>query len=180
MNRIIGLDIDGVCADLITPWLFRYNIRYNDDLTIDDITDWNIHNFVKPECGTKIYDYIEDPTLYDLVLPIKNSLFGVSALRDMGYRVVFVTSSTLGASGRKFRWLQDYGFTKDLKDYVEMSDKSLFAGDYLVDDYIVNINGFNGDGVLFTQNYNKRFTHTPRVNDWNEVIRFFSGEQQYD
>ena len=50
----ILVDVDGVCADLHMTWLHRYNTDYDDHLIHSDITRWAIHEFVKPECGTKI------------------------------------------------------------------------------------------------------------------------------
>jgi 5'(3')-deoxyribonucleotidase len=182
MDKIIGMDVDGVCADLLSVWLYRYNKDYSDGLKLSNILDWNLHQFVKPECGTRMYNYIEDPTIYDGVLPIEGAMRGVKFLRELGYRVVFVTSSTVGCSGRKYKWLKDFGFIEEgnLKDYVEMVDKSLINSDYLVDDYTVNIESFKGIGVLFSQPYNKMSQIMPRVNNWRELTRYFEVRSKYD
>jgi len=63
------IDIDGVIADLHTVWLNIYNTEWNDILTPDQITNWNTSQFVKPECGIKIYEIIERPEIYDYILP---------------------------------------------------------------------------------------------------------------
>jgi len=74
---IIAVDVDGVIVDLVTPWLRRYNLDYNDDLTPESIQDWEVDKFVKIECGERIYKYIENPDIYYEALPIKDSLWGV-------------------------------------------------------------------------------------------------------
>lgn len=179
-QKIIFSDIDGFLGNLISPWLMFYNKDYEDNLSIEDIKDWNIHQFVKPSCGMKIYEYIENPKIYDYVMPIDGSTWGIKKLREFGFRIVFATHSTIGHAGRKFQWLRDFGFIENHEDYIECKDKSLLRGDYLVDDYILNVKSFGRGGVLFTQPYNRQYLHTPRVNDWDEVVRFFSKEESHE
>ena len=175
-KKIAAIDFDGVCGDLLTVWLMKYNKDYSDNLTPNDITDWNIHQFTKPECGLKIYDYIENPDIYDTVMPILGATTVVRRIRNLGYRIIYVTNSTNGTSGRKFKWLKEYEMISDLDDYIECKDKSLIKADYLVDDYPLNITSFSGTGILFSQPYNARSWNTPRCNDWGEVYRFFDKE----
>lgn len=178
LNKTIGIDVDGCCADLISTWLFdKYNVDYRDNLFPKDITNWNIHEFVKPECGMKIYDYIEDPSIYDNVLPIKDTLSVITHLRIMGYKIIFVTNAARGTEGRKFKWLNDYSIFSEGDGYIETEDKSNIPADYLIDDYPKNISSFrNGVGVLFSAPYNLMSLHTPRCNGWKEVYRFFKKE----
>lgn len=174
---IAGIDNDGVMFDLITPWLGRYNFDWKDNLTPSQILDWNIHQFVKPECGKQLYKYIEDPTIYDDVLPIDGAIDGIKSLREMGYDILFVTHSTKGHVGRKYELLKQYGLIQSDREYLEKEDKSNVKCDYLLDDYIKNVTSFNsGIGVLFTQSYNKGFIHTPRVDNWEQAIRYFKKE----
>jgi len=98
---VIACDVDDVACDLVTEWIRLYNRDYFDTLSTPDITEWNIVKFVKPECGDKIYDYLDNPSLYDTIYPVERSIDGVIALRNMGHRVVFVTSAVNGCAGRK-------------------------------------------------------------------------------
>ena len=129
----IGIDVDGVVADLNTEWLKRYNKDYDDNLTHADIITWDIHNFVKKQCGFKIYDYIEDPGIYDVILPTSpDAVIGINRIKHESDRVVYITTSTLGASGAKFKWLKKWGFIDDIKNYVEATDKTLIKADILI------------------------------------------------
>jgi len=53
-----------------------------------------------------------DPTIYDDVLPIPFSQVAVGEIKKIS-RVIFVTNSTVGASGAKYNWLKRYGFLND-------------------------------------------------------------------
>ena len=104
----ILVDVDGVCADLHSSWLRRYNEDYNDHLIAADITRWQIHEFAKPECGTKIYEYLSDPALYEDTMEIWGALDGINKLRSLGHEVVFVTSGFIPG---KVEWLCKRGFS---------------------------------------------------------------------
>ena len=125
--KTIAVDVDGTVADLHTVWLARYNQDYNDNLQSNEIIAWNIHEFTKPECGKRMYEYIEYPSIYDDVLPINGSLEVINELKAKrkDLRIIYVTNSTLGTAGRKYTWLKHYGFLDKLDDYVEAKDKAL-------------------------------------------------------
>lgn len=169
---LLFIDVDDVCAQLGVEWLGRYNKDYNDRVQVSDLTNWAIDRFVK--CGNKIYRYLDDPTLYDNVKVTKGALEGVKALRKMGHRVAFATSTPMSTAGRKFQWLKDNGFEPTIKDYVELNDKSLLRGDFLFDDRFDNVVGFEGHGILLTRPWNKNETYLKRVNNWKEFVRTVS------
>jgi 5'-nucleotidase len=169
-NKIIFVDVDDVCALLSPVWLARYNKDYDDHLTDEDITDWNIHQFTKPECDLKIYQYLKDPGMYDEVKPREGALEGVEALREIGFRVLFATSCPVEVAGRKFYWLKEHGFIKKERDYIEIRDKSLLLGRFMIDDSYDNVNGFTGYGYLLTRPWNEKYKWYHRIASWEEFI----------
>jgi len=176
-EKIIGLDVDDVVADLLTTWLRLYNIDYKDNLTTEDILDWDMLPYVKEECGKRIYDYIGDPSIYDYVRPIHGAVNGVYELRAMGFRVIFVTSTPKGCEGRKLDWLNYWGFGVDKDSYYEATDKSLIACDFLVDDRPLNVENAFGTGIIFDAPHNRNWDldrNYPRVYNWENVLTYFS------
>lgn len=175
--KIIAVDVDGTIANTHLAWLDRYNQEYDDNLTKEDWLSWDIHEIVKPECGKRIYKYIEDPKLYDDVKPIEGSQEKIKTLKQC-FRVVFVTTSTFGAAGRKFKWLKDWKFLQgdEENNYVECRDKSLVFSDYLLDDDIKNIQKSVPYGtrinVIYTQPWNKYFQWEHRMKNWSAFYDF--------
>lgn len=179
---IILVDIDEVVADLLTTWLECYNVDWHDDLTREDITDWELAKFVKPECGRQIYNYIQDKNidLYYAVVPVLGALDGIDLLRILGHRVVFVTSEDF--KGNKFDWLTRYGFTDCRRDYVVSVDKNLIRGDILIDDNCDNVANFRNRGFLFTAPWNTKYklldelsvnqhyNRNTRVYGWKDIV----------
>ena len=54
-RKSIGIDLDQVLNNLNKKWFHAYNKKYNDNITIESVTAWDMLKFVKPECGTDIY-----------------------------------------------------------------------------------------------------------------------------
>jgi len=175
MTKLIAMDVDGVVAALDTNWMAWYNRIYNDNVQASDITDWDVHKFVKPECGHKIYEFLKNPSLYDDVLPYPGASSSIAILKSQGHRIVYATTSPIESFGRKFLWLKQYGFITDLKDYFETNDKSLVRADILVDDRPKNLETFVGKKVLYAQKWNA--TEKWNINylyaeSWEDVIRY--------
>lgn len=173
---IIFVDVDDVCADLMPAWFSRYNADYDDALKPEDIKAWAIDKFVKPECGKKIFRYLDDGSIYKDVRPIDGALEGIKYLRDLGHRVVFASSGIRQASA-KYSWLVEHEFLEPSykhEDYIGGYDKSLLRGDILIDDGPHNIESFSGVGILMRRPHNEHFSWSPSVLNWDtavEVVR---------
>lgn len=171
---IIAVDVDDTTVNMIDELLRIYNKDYNDNLKKSDVTDWDLSQFVKPECGKHILDYFEDGHLYDNVKPIKGAYEGIATLRSCGARIVYVTSVFIGHAGRKFQLLKQYGFVNDQKDYVECSDKSLIKADIMIDDNYNNVKNFENFSIMYRQPWNEKYQHGSVANNWPEVLRMIA------
>jgi 5'-nucleotidase len=137
MLRII-CDIDGVVADLHTEWYARYNRDWHDDLTPERVTNWDLHTFVKPECGEAIYLYLLQPDLYDYVQPIEGALDALKQLQAH-HEIIYASGCSLAAAGPKAFWLERYHLAERQgvslpKNFVATERKELLRGDLLIDD----------------------------------------------
>lgn len=180
MSRTILVDIDGVVANLLPAWVEIYNQRYNDDLRPGDITQWNMTQFVKPECGKDIYKILFEEELYEQVDPIPGAREGIEQLRETGHRVVFLSSGNEVSRGAKIRWLREHGFIEPASQNpnargvinAEEEDKELIRGDLMIDDYVGNLEQTEMPGVLFGAPYNQQHADRfPRVKNWDELLQ---------
>ena len=171
----VAVDIDEVVCQLHERWLALYRADWNDNLTPEDLTHWDIEKQVHPDCGLSVFNYLHRKDLYEEVKPVEGSLEGVRALREMGHRVVFATSAHIKHGGVKFDWLSINGYFDGVeaphKDYLEVRDKSLVAADILIDDYDQNLIGFKGERILFKRPHNRNVGWLTLVaNGWPDVI----------
>lgn len=157
MNIIV--DVDDVCCQFVDNLLRWYNLDFDDNLAVNDINDWDLLKFVKPECGTNVYNYFSNENLYRQCEPVENALFGVNALRKNGHNVYFATSVAVGGEGIKYRWLVRNGFLPNhftsKKYYIEISEKKLLYADYIIDDGVHNLENFLGGRILFNRPWNQ-------------------------
>lgn len=178
---LIACDVDGVVADLSAEWYRRYNLRYNDDLTPARVTDWDTSKFVKPECGKRIFEILNEPDLYAAVPEIQGAREGVAALRAAGHRVVFVSSCVVGAMDQKYRWLLEHGFVEGAmqggqsKDVIFAHSKDMIRADLLIDDGPHNVEAWPGTAILVDGLYNRHvrtsgFLDRHRASDWAEIL----------
>ena len=179
MSLTIAVDVDGVVADLFPVWIARYNADWQDTLEVSQLTQWDLSQHVKSACGTLIFDYLHQPSLYDAVKPIVGALEGVQALRSLGHRVVFVTTTNRYIGCRKLTWLAEHGFLSldyfDMsnRDYVETLDKSLIAADVMIDDAPHNLEVFGGKHkILFEQPHNRTELRFKRYLDWATIPQY--------
>jgi 5'-nucleotidase len=176
---LVACDIDGVVVDLLPEWLRRYNKDYDDRLTEYDITDWNTHQFVKPECGLKMYDYLKQPDLYDSIVLLPGALEGLERIRSLGHEVAFVTSCTYGVVDQKAKRLEDLGVCSSRDghglpaDLIVANTKRWVGADLLIDDRAQTIVEWIADrakrAILVEMPYNKSIELTST--DWQRVNR---------
>ena len=169
-------DVDGVTLCLNIEWYKRYNADYNDCLKSEHVTKWAVHEFVKPSCGKKIYDYLLMPDLYETVPLIAGAMDAIMTLRNAGHRVVFVSS---GIHRGKYLRLKEFNLVASEDDYICAHDKSLICGDYLLDDGFHNIRAFKrGTAILFDAPHNRHEQWNPRVTNWEEAVNMILDLQE--
>lgn len=133
-------DADAIAADLLGKWLIWYNAKYNDNLTIEHITEWDLHKFVKKECGYKIYDFIDTGDAYRDLDPLPGAVEAIKALDKAGHNVVMVSAGSKhpDTAGHKLEWFKRVlGFSR--KKCIIGHQKELIRGDVFIDDSPPNI-----------------------------------------
>ena len=76
----------------------------------------------------------------------------------------------------KWEWLEEHMPFIHWERIVFCGDKSIVHGDYMIDDKLRNLDGFNGQGLLFTASHNLDDDGGyPRFDTWLELRDFFRG-----
>jgi 5'(3')-deoxyribonucleotidase len=180
-ESLMGVDVDGVLADLHPAWLEMYNRDFDDNKTAADMREWDITKTIKAACSAeKMISYLSHPDLYKKVKPVEGALVGVNRLKRAGFRVVYVTACEKGSEGNKYDWMVQHGFLetgndRGREDWIQVRDKSLAAVPFLIDDHLSNIQRFPRTGILFDAPYNngshlKEFTGIC-MRGWKDVDR---------
>ena len=169
----IGVDLDTTLNDLEVVWLDRYNKDYGDCLTVEDMTDWDATLYVKPECGARVYDYLDEPGFFRHLGIKPGAREGMAFLWEH-FEVFIVSAAHPHTVADKWGWIREHLPFIPYEHFIAASRKDLLNLDYLIDDGPHNIERFPGTGIVFDMPYNR---HLPdrylRFRNWEEITAFF-------
>lgn len=179
-KKRLAVDQDNVIADLVAEWVRRYNYDYSDNLKPEQINAWNWDHLCKPNCGKKIYDYMDDPELFANLPVIENSQEVLLELTHT-YDIYIATAPfNINNVVPKNNWLLKHFPFLDTDKFVFTRDKSIIHTDYLLDDKPSNLEGFIGNKILFSAPHNTNENRFERVNNWLEVREYFKLEEMIE
>ena len=173
---IIGVDVDNVVNNLTERVLQVYNSDNNDTLTINDITEYHMQDFVKPECRDNFYKYFVDERVWKNVSVINNCVEVVKKYHDLGHTIYFVTSTEPINVSTKANWLQKkFPFLDICERLICIQNKQLLEGiDILIDDCYENLAGGKYLKVLVEYPWNKKAKLSwdmAKCKNWKEINR---------
>ncbi len=177
------LDMDGVVADTVGHWLKLYNAKYFDNLINSDIKEWDVHKFVKPECGMAVYNFINEEGFFQHLKPMDGVVEAFAELTHRGHDLVIVTAAP--RSGKtalydKSMWLKKHIPDFDTKNVIATHRKDAVIGDLLLDDGPHNIEAFPNRTVVFDQTWNQDVKSTFRVKSWAEFVSLIKTLEHYE
>lgn len=173
MNMRIGVDLDTTLNDLEIAWLERYNNEYGDCLTPEDMTAWDVNTYVKPECGMKIYDYLDEPGFFRHLGIKPGAREGMHYLWEH-FEVYIVSAAHPNTVADKWGWIREHLPFIPYEHFISLTNKDLLKLDYLIDDGPHNIEQFSGTGIVFDMRYNRHLpSHHPRFSNWQQIRQYF-------
>lgn len=128
----ILVDIDETLNNLIETILPLYNAKYQDNVKIGDITEYDIHKFLKPECQDIFKEFISDELIENLQVSegAVEALTAISQYDD----IYFLTAAHPKSVLSKHRWLKRHFPFYHSDKLITCRDKKLIAGDIIIDD----------------------------------------------
>jgi len=173
MKLRIGLDMDGVLANLLPVWLEKYNREFNDNLKLEQITLWNWHSLSRDKQGKRIYKILDDPELFKTLPVIEGSQEVLEKYhKKIDFWVVTAAFNPINIPAKDYWLRKNFPFLNPEK-FMFVRNKSGFNGDLLVDDKPKNIDLMDGRGILFSAPHNLKETDYVRANNWEELDDFF-------
>jgi 5'-nucleotidase len=179
----IGIDLDSVLNNLNEKWLEAYNKVYNDKLTINDIHSWDMTMYVKPECGKKIYGFLNE-SLLETLTPLPDSIQVTKKLSEK-HDLYIVTATHYKNVEVKVEWIKKYFPHINPSKIIICEDKNLINVDLLIDDAPHNILNFPKRTIVLDYAWNRSLpSNYPRAKNWNEIEQIiniveFENEEYY-
>ena len=185
---IISCDIDGVLNNLTECVLQLYNQESGDNLTENDITEYSIERFVKPEYRNKISQYFLDKRIWGM---LKWDVGWIAKILDNNmYDLYFTTASSLKTINSKaisLAWaIYDYSSMSAINIYnyianhtIVTQNKQLILADVVIDDCIDNLQLWNNrvHNILFVKPWNQRLAHLYNQKYDNKILLCNNGNE---
>ncbi len=186
----IGVDIDQVLLDILTPLLQYHNDTYGTNNTFDELASRNLEkmwNCSRKGSLKRVHEFYETPYFHD-VTPIPGAVEAINCLSKK-YHLSNVTSRTIKQEEKTIKQIQTYypeKFENILFDNYYNGDGTIhirkkaevcqeYDIDVLIDDHAKNLRDLpsNVKGILFDAPWNQNETPDGviRAYGWNDVIR---------
>ncbi|MNO16638.1 putative 5'(3')-deoxyribonucleotidase [compost metagenome] len=148
MSYTLCIDMDSVIVDLMSEWFSRYNRDYSDFITVEDAVDWDATRYVKSTCGSKIYDYLNEPGMFAELKPLSDAVDVLSRLNEK-YNIFLVTSPFSRYSYQeKEEWVERYLPFLGRERIIFTHRKDLIKADLYFDDAPHHLVRYKENGLL--------------------------------
>jgi len=155
------IDLDGVCCNLLAPWLASYNMLGGEFLTPSEIHTYDMRSDVKDyEKLFRALGHVE----YGDVFPFESVGAAILLLRSAGLDLRFVSHVPESAPTHyagKLAWCKEHIPLFSAKELIfcASEEKQFIDGDYLIEDYVRTLEQwwFAGNGnraFLISHPYN--------------------------
>ncbi len=173
----VGVDVDGVLADLLTPMVQTLDTLFGIKIENDHVKEYDFNKLVPEGKADQFWAFIAAEGFHDILKPYPGAEEGILALQEVAD--VHIVTSPLWSSKtwvwERNQWLYRH-FKITQKKIHHTHAKEAFFGKMLVDDKPQAIEDWrvehpNGIAVLWSQPYNAHCTDMLRLNAWPEVVR---------
>lgn len=154
--KLFVTDMDDVLVDLLKTWVTLLNIRYNKNVKIEDIKEWDMKKSYPDLTDKELYGILNEEELWKSVTPKKNSQQFLEKIKNSGYKVFVCTATHYKNISTKItECLLKYYPWITYKDIIMCHNKSMVMCDYIVDDYHENIKDSKAIRFLIDAPYNQ-------------------------
>ena len=173
MERVI-VDMDEVIADPMGDMVDWYKKEYELEINMEKMIGSQWVNGFPIHHQQLVMDRLLSPGFFRNLPVFPDS---VDVLKEMNKRYeIFIVSAAIefpNSLKDKLEWLLEFFPFFTWKQLVLCGDKRIVCGDYMIDDYVRNLEHFNGKKYLYTSVHNTRVTGYDRLNNWKEVADVF-------
>ena len=171
----ILVDMDDTIEQLLDAWVSRANEKFGRDVSLNEITGWNVAAPYSGLTREDIYGVTYEPGFWSGVKPMPGAAEALKHFMDEGHEVYIVTATEIEHVEEKMKGLLFRYFPFLTWNQVIITGrKQLIRGDVLIDDGTHNLEGGDYRKILFTAPHNRFYdaeaNGMTRVNTWEEIV----------
>jgi 5'(3')-deoxyribonucleotidase len=170
----IAVDMDGVLADTETHFIQYYEAESGGK--VDRKTLLGVPESQAFDDKTAVHRYVHTAGFFRSLPLIPGSVSAVKTL--MEHFDVYIVSAAMEfplSLFEKKQCLEENLPFVSWKNIVFCGDKSIIKTDYLIDDHLKNLDHFSGIPLMFTASHNVYLDRHHRLNNWEEILKYFEG-----
>lgn len=172
----IAIDIDNCLNNLTEQTLKLYNSSTGKNIQLSDLTVYNFSECLPQADATGICNLFLNKDLWDSLIPIKDSVWGIKTLVDAGHEVILTTATSYKNFAWKCEWFCKWFPFFDTDNIIRIVDKSLVNCDVMVEDNIDQLTKSICERIVldypWNQDESKDFIYDIiRVTSWKEIVR---------
>ena len=173
---IILVDMDDTIERLLEHWVDLVNCKFGYEVTVEDVTDWDVSKAFPGLTRQEVYDTLLDNDIWKDVEPIPGAAEALQRFIGRGHQVLLVTATPYESIRGKMDDLifRHFPFLK-WEDVIVTRRKQLIRGDVLIDDGFHNLVDGEYRKILVDAPYNRQFDEKAhgmiRVFSWEEIER---------
>lgn len=171
---IITIDFDETLFPTLEKVISIYNHRHNMDLSLGQITTYNLYECLDTAIVDELLDIFLDKEVYDDLRPYDGAVKAVEKLIKQGNIIYIATATNVKNLEWKERLLQAYFPFIPKNNIIRIHQKSLLKVDVIIDDNMKHLTESFADRICFDQLWNRNPSKDYsygiyRVNHWSEV-----------
>ena len=130
------VDLDGIVANLLTPWVGWLNQTLQLGLEVRDILDYNVAANLPKEVRDRAHEFINLPGVFRSLAPLPGALRGLERLRANGHKLLIASAygSTPESAADKLYWIRHHMPWVPRHDVYLCYAKERIKADFLIDD----------------------------------------------
>lgn len=172
---ILGIDMDDVITDTLQRGLDWYERDFGRRHIKSELNGRYLREVIPEVHLDRVRNYFYTPGFFRDLEPLPGAVEGVKELQE--YFDVFIVTAAQQfpqCLTEKNDWLDRFMPFIPWTHRVFCGHKYFLNAKYLIDDHAYNFEFFEGYPLLFTAPHNMGESRYERVNDWDEVLEFFS------
>ena len=173
-------DVDDVMWDLVGAWCAKLNQLYHRNVTLEDITEWDMTKAYPGIPFKFLTAVLHDADFWKTVRPMPDAVCAITRLIADGHKLCPLTATHYQTAPPKLdRLLENFTMLK-WEDIIISHDKSLMLGDIMIDDYPLNLESAQHVFIrmLFDRPHNRSYDAAAhgmiRVKTWKEIYGIIS------
>lgn len=135
---VVAVDLDAIIIDLIRPWLNWYNEKYDDNLTVDEVTNYKLETHAK-KANKHVYRFFENLDNYAKCPVLLGASEGLQALNTSGHDVIIASATAGRTASLKWDMVEKAAPWIHVNDVMVGARKELIRADVFIDDSPKNI-----------------------------------------